>query len=303
LKNPAVAALIPFLVHIMIDRSKRKVFVSNFVALGLAEQTEILAYADFMTGAPASVCEGLGVASLDLGSALALVVKNDPSHFFNRVGGFSVDRPPSSDDVARVGNFFRAHEVGRGAFMVAPLLLTPEWYGIAERAGLTPDRSYVKLVRDVEMVPTAGGFPALDPGLRVGRVGRDQAQEWGAVMMSGFGFTVPGMVEAAAACVGRPDWHQYAVWEEDRIVAVGSIFVNGECADMFGGATLAGARGRGAQSALLTARIMAAREAGCRWIVAETGSESPGEHNSSLHNMQRAGFRPLYERLTWLWRG
>lgn len=86
-------------------------------------------------------------------------------------------------------------------------------------------------------------------------------------------------------------------------MAVGSIFVNGECADMFGGATLAGARGRGAQSALLTARIMAAREAGCRWIVAETGSESPGEHNSSLHNMHRAGFRPLYERLTWLWQG
>lgn len=176
--------------------------MSDSVSLGLAEQTEILAYADFMTGAPTSVCEGLGIASLDLGSVLALVVKNDPSNFFNRAGGFSVDRPPSSDDVAKVGDFFRTHGVGRGAFMVAPPLLSPEWYGITERAGLTPDRSYVKLVRDVAMVPPAGDFPSLDPGLRVGRVGRDQAQEWGAVMMSGFGFAVPGMVEAAAACVG-----------------------------------------------------------------------------------------------------
>jgi GNAT superfamily N-acetyltransferase len=71
---------------------------------------------------------------------------------------------------------------------------------------------------------------------------------------------------------------------------------------MFGGATLPEARGRGAQSALLTARVRAATGEGCRWLVAETGAEGPGEHNPSLHNMVRVGFEPLYERANWLWR-
>jgi GNAT superfamily N-acetyltransferase len=79
-------------------------------------------------------------------------------------------------------------------------------------------------------------------------------------------------------------------------------FANGECADMLGGATLPQERGRGAQSALLTARARAAQAAGCRWLVAETGAEDPGDHNTSLRNLRRTGFEPLYERTTWLWR-
>lgn len=43
--------------------------------------------------------------------------------------------------------------------------------------------------------------------------------------------------------------------------------------------------------------------AGCRWLVAETDAEGSGDHNTSLHNMLRTGFEPLYERVTWLWRG
>ena len=142
---------------------------------------------------------------------------------------------------------------------------------------------------------------ALDPGLRVGLVEPHQAHEWATVMMTTFGFTTPGMIDMAASCVGRPNWRQYAVWDGERIIAVGSIFINGECADMFGAATLPEGRGRGAQSALLTARARAAQAAGCRWLVAETGAEGPGDHNTSLQNMLRAGFEPLYERVTWLW--
>jgi hypothetical protein len=37
-------------------------------------------------------------------------------------------------------------------------------------------------------------------------------------------------------------------------------------------------------------------------LVAETGAEGPGEHNASLHNMLRAGFERLYERVSWRWR-
>jgi GNAT superfamily N-acetyltransferase len=273
------------------------------VPLGQAELTEIAAYVDFAAGAPAPVREVLGIGSLRVGSALALAIREDPSRFFNRAGGFSAAEPITADVVAHVCDFYREQGVPQGAFMIAPPLLPSDWASTAAKSRLTEGFRFVKLGCDVETaVAAADGVAALDPGLRAGPVEPGHAREWATVMMATFGFTTPAMTDMAASCVGRPSWRQYAVWEGERIIAVGSIFVHGDCADMFGGATLPEARGRGAQSALLTARARAAQAAGCRWLVAETGAEGPGEHNTSLRNMLRAGFEPLYERVTWLWR-
>ncbi|WP_424533522.1 GNAT family N-acetyltransferase [Sphaerisporangium viridialbum] len=273
------------------------------VPLSLAEQTEIAAYVDFVTGAPTPVREALGIGSLSVGSALALAVREDPSHFFNRAGGFGEGEPITADVMARVCDFCRKQGVSQGAFMIAPPLLPPDWASAVAQLDLTTGRRYVKLGCDTETTLSAGdGIAPLDPGLRVGMVEPHQANEWATVMMTAFDFNTPGMVDMAASCVGKPNWRQYAVWDGERIIAVGSIFINGECADMFGGATLPEGRRRGAHSALLTARVRAAKAAGCRWLVAESGAENSGDHNTSLHNMLRTGFEPLYERVTWLWR-
>ena len=271
---------------------------------GLAEQTEIRAYFHFVTDAPPPVRESLGIGSLRVGPALALTIREDSSRFFNRAGGFGIDEPITADVLAQVCDFYREQGVPQGTFMIAPSLLPPDWATTADKLNLTEGRRFAKLGCDIETALSSApdGVAALDAGLRVGPVEPHHAQEWATVMMPASGFTTPGLIDMAAACVGKPNWRQYAVWEGERIIAVGSIFVNGECADMFGGATLPESRGRGAQSALLTARARAARAAGCRWLVAETGAESPGDHNTSLRNMFRAGFEPLYERVTWMWR-
>ncbi|MFJ5212405.1 N-acetyltransferase [Streptomyces nigra] len=273
------------------------------VPIGLAEQTEIKAYEDFVTGAPASVREAIGIESLRVDPAVAIAIRDDPSRFFNRAGGFAAAESLSMDVLERVCDFYREQRLLQGALMIAPPLLPSDWAITADKLGLVQGSRFVKLACDVETaLSAADGVADLRPGLRVDRVGPEHADEWANIMMTTFGFTTPGMIEMAASCVCRPNWHQYAVWDEERIIAVGSVFINGECADMFGGATLAEGRGRGAQSALLTARARAAQAAGCRWIVAETGAEAPGSHNTSLHNMLRLGFEPLYERVTWLWR-
>ncbi|MCX5355651.1 N-acetyltransferase [Streptomyces mirabilis] len=268
----------------------------------LAEQTEIRAYVDFVTGAAAPVREALGIDSLRAGSALALAIREDTSRFFNRAGGFGTDEPITVDVLAQVCDFYRERGLLQGALMVAPSLLPPDWAATADELNLGPGNRLVKLGCDIESALFAtDGVAALDPGLRVEMVEAHHAYEWATVMMTTFGFTTPGLIDMAASSVGRPNWRQYAVWEGERIIAVGSVFFNGLCANMFGGATIPEGRGRGAQSALLTARARAALAAGCRWLVAETGAEGPGDHNTSLHNMLRAGFEPLYERLTWLW--
>ncbi|MCM3298361.1 N-acetyltransferase [Streptomyces sp. NPDC058947] len=277
--------------------------MTTTVPFGLAEQTEIAAYTDFVAGAAAPLREALGIGSLHVGSALALAIREDPSRFFNRAGGFGAGEPITVDVVAQVCDFYRRQAVSQGAFMVAPPLQPPHWAATADKVNLTPGNRFVKLGCDIEStLSAADGVAALDPGLRVGPVEPHHAQEWATVMMTTFGFTTPGVIDMAASCVGRPNWRQYAVFEDERIIAVGSVFFNGLCADVFGGATLPEGRGRGAQSALLTARARAALAAGCRWLVAETGAEGSGDHNTSLHNMLRAGLEPLYERLTWLWR-
>jgi GNAT superfamily N-acetyltransferase len=273
------------------------------VPLGLAEQTEIGAYVDFATGAPPPVREALGIGSLRVGSVLALAIREDPSRFFNRAGGFGAGEPVTVDVLAQVREFYREQGLLQGAFMIAPPLLPPDWAATAAKLNLTKGSRYAKLGCDIETaLSAADGVAALDPRLRVGLVEPRQAHEWAAVMMTTYGFTMSDMADMATSCVGRPNWQQYAVREGEQIIAVGSIFINGECADMFGAATLPEGRGRGAQSALLTVRARAAQTAGCRWLVAETGAEGPGDHNTSLRNMLRAGFEPLYERVTWLWR-
>ncbi|MEU1268119.1 GNAT family N-acetyltransferase [Streptomyces sp. NPDC005799] len=275
--------------------------MSRVVPVGLAEQTEILAYVDFMSGAPTPLRQALGVNALSVGPASVLAVRQDASGFFNRAGGFDDRESVTEDVVGEVCDFYRRQGVSQGAFMIGPPLLPPDWASTAKRWNLTEGGRYTKLwcETDVASAPTSGVTP-LASGLRVGPVEPHQAQEWATVMMTTFGFGTPGMIDTAASCVGRPNWRQYAVWEGERIIAVGSVFLNGDCADMFGGATLPEGRGRGAQSALLTARTRAARDAGCRWLVAETGAQGPGEHNTSLHNMLRTGFEPLYDRVTWL---
>jgi GNAT superfamily N-acetyltransferase len=62
------------------------------------------------------------------------------------------------------------------------------------------------------------------------------------------------------------------------------------------GATLAKYRGRGAQSAILAARIEDARKQGCPTVVTETGELEEGRPSSSYRNILRAGFREAFVR-------
>ncbi len=55
-------------------------------------------------------------------------------------------------------------------------------------------------------------------------------------------------------------------------------------------------RGRGAQSALLAARIDRARQIGLELVVTETGAPEHGEPGPSYRNILRAGFEPAYVR-------
>lgn len=80
--------------------------------------------------------------------------------------------------------------------------------------------------------------------------------------------------------------------DDDQVVAVGGLMVQRGVGYLGWGSTREDHRGEGAHSALIRARLMAAKQAGCRLIVAE----SLGMLTTSLGNLERAGFQIAYER-------
>ena len=126
--------------------------------------------------------------------------------------------------------------------------------------------------------------------------------QWASVVLRGFGMPEEHLAPMIAASVRDPGFRPFAAWDGTEMVAAANLFVHGAVGALNTGATLPTHRGRGAQSALLAARVAAAAAAGCRWVTAETGRADPGSVNPSLNNLLRLGLTPLYERRNWVWR-
>lgn len=76
----------------------------------------------------------MGIGSLHVGSTRALAIREDPSHFFNRAGGFGSDSPIAIDDLVPVCDFYREQGVAQGSFMIDTVPTTTT----TDRAALEP---------------------------------------------------------------------------------------------------------------------------------------------------------------------
>jgi GNAT superfamily N-acetyltransferase len=269
----------------------------------LTEKAEAEAYYSFEAGTPAGIQAAMGMQLERIGGGVVLAVRNDPTRFWSKVIGLGFDEPVTTALLQRVLGFYTDRGVSATVIQIAPSVLPADWPDICAKLHITPGGPpVVKLAGDISAAVAGRRGPGLGPGLRVGPVSAGQAAEWAAVMCGVFGFPLENQAEMAAASVGPPDWRAFAVWDDHRIVATAALHIFEKTGHLFGGATIPAARGRGAQSALIEARVQAAREAGCQWVIGETGAEAPGQHSASLHNMMRAGLQVRYERQNWTWR-
>jgi GNAT superfamily N-acetyltransferase len=99
-----------------------------------------------------------------------------------------------------------------------------------------------------------------------------------------------------AALAGRPDWHCFLAYDRDEPVAGAMLFASAGTGWVGVAATRVEYRGRGAQRALLAARIERGRKLGLERLVTETGAPEGGEPGPSYRNILRAGFEPAYVR-------
>ncbi|MFF5148059.1 GNAT family N-acetyltransferase [Streptomyces sp. NPDC013157] len=242
-----------------------------------------------------------GLDSTRLGGGVVLAMRDDPSDYWSKALGFGFDEPVTLPLMEQVIAFYRERGVRRATIQLAPSVIPDNWSAMCEKLGIEGGHAIRKLAVDIDSAVSASARAKLDEGLEVGPVGPAEAAAWAEMLPRAMGMPAQGAQEMAAASVRRPGWHPFAVREAGAIVAIATLRTAGEVGSFFAGCTLPEARRRGAQSALIAARVRAARDAGCRVLVVETFDEPPGTHNSSYHNLLRAGFTMRYSRRNWIW--
>ncbi|MGH3169570.1 MAG: GNAT family N-acetyltransferase [Trebonia sp.] len=272
------------------------------IPAALIERVEAEAYAEFSASAATTARDALGTRQLRIGGGVALAMPYDSSGFFSKTIGLGFAEPITAQLLSQIIEFYREQGMPSASLRIAPRSVPADWAGICAKLGLREEPpGEVKLVGDLRTLAAGSGPVRLDAGLRVVQISPGQVEEWARVMFEGYGLPVDPHHEMAIGVYGKPGWYSFAVLEGDAIIAAANLYVHGSVADLFGSATLPKARRRGAQSALIAARIATARDAGCTWLLGDTDAEGPGEHNSSLHNMLRAGLDFRYLRQNWTW--
>ena len=225
-------------------------------------------------------------------SAGALAMFDGPRSPLTQTFGLGLQSCPSPDQFDTIERFFR----DRGAVVnheTSPLADAALIPALAGR-GYRPIEYSTVLYRPAALPP-----PAVNPAIRVTHPGVADTARWADIAAEGWGNENPqlgafvrnmGRTQAAAA-----GFHAFVAEEEGRGIAAGSLFIREGTALLAGASTIPSARRRGAQLALLAARLQYAVDCGCdlAMIVAFPGS-------GSQRNAERHDFRVAYTRVKWM---
>ena len=104
-------------------------------------------------------------------------------------------------------------------------------------------------------------------------------------------YELPEAVEPRLARLHQTGWRCWVAFDGDEPAGAGALFAAERVAYLGFAGTLPAHRGKGAQSALLAARLQAAEQLGCDVVVTETGERRGDRPSNSYRNILRAGFR------------
>lgn len=241
----------------------------------------------------ARISPGLGACWLVAGGAYAM---------FDGVGspltqtfGLGLFEPVTADVLDRIEGFFSSrgadtfHEVSPLADPSALALLNARGYRPCEFTSVTvqplaPEQDPPAVTSTIGSFVVRVATPGdLDTWARTALRGWSEFPEV-IDFMEGFGPTAAGAEDARAFLA-----------ELDRVpVATGMLAMHDGVALLAGASTVPEARGRGAQRALLQARLRYAAASGCRLAMM---CAAPG--GGSQRNAERSGFRVAYTRIKW----
>ncbi len=231
---------------------------------------------------------GIGAAHTRVAGVSAMF--DGPDSPLTQTFGLGLSGVHDAADYQAIENFF----LGRSAPVhheVSPLA-HPDTLVQLNARGYQPVEISTVLVR-----PTS--LPVADKkNVLVRKIGPDEGPLWSRSAGEGWSSEsaeLAGFIEAfGRVMVQAAGVHCFLAEIEGRPVATGALGLAGDVALLAGASTVPSARRRGAQLALLAARLefAAARGADLAMMVAQPGS-------ASQRNAERQGFRTAYTRTKW----
>jgi hypothetical protein len=234
-----------------------------------------------------------GEPQLEVEGALCTCLEATPgSALFNRALGVGLAQPATEAGLDEIDTFFSVRGLAYG-IPLTPDAEPPELPAMLEARGFRRGYAWTKFSHPAERAPQPTG------ALRVEELGADRADIFADVFSRAYG--TPDVVRPALERLpGSADWHCFVAFDGQEPAATGALFVTGSVAWLGAAGTLPEQRRRGAQNALLAARIAAGIAARCTTLVTETGEPVDGEPGGSYRNLVRAGFEPRYVRQNYL---
>jgi GNAT superfamily N-acetyltransferase len=257
----------------------------NDAALELIEAD---GYGEMFRAAPDSVRRAHGIDVCEVAGATCILLGAVPGQLMlNRVNGLGLRGPVADAHLDEIDAFFRSGGT-QYAIGVSPLASPDLAARLAER-GFRPGYAWMKFRRGVEPPPT------IETTLRVEQVGADRADAFGTIVARGFG--LPDFAaEWFAAVAERPPFRLFLACDGDEPAGAGALFVGDGVGWLGAAATLPEHRRKGAQGAVLAARIRVARELGLRALATETGERTADRPSGSYRNILRLDFEEQYVR-------
>jgi hypothetical protein len=187
----------------------------------------------------------------------------------------------------RVEAFFLRHEA-QSRVTVCPLA-DPSLRELLAARAYALQGFFSILMAETTLSPTRPAHATIE----VREVG--PADEWRWLQTVGTGFAEGGAADPIIPLI-RPTFHSssarsFLAWLDGEPAGGGTVIFHEGVAEFCSASTVPWARGRGVQTALIHARLAAARHAGCDLALVITASAAP-----SQRNVERLGFQLAYTR-------
>jgi GNAT superfamily N-acetyltransferase len=248
-------------------------------------------YEDMHAAADGSLREQLKLGGHEVGSAFVSVAGALPASaiVMNIAYGLGLEEEATREQLAEIVEYYAAAQAQRYFIQSHPEATPAELPDWLAQHSLLPTRGWMMFSRAREAPPR------ISTSLDVRPAAKDDARAFARICCDAF-----DLGEQAepwfARLVGRPGWHVYMSFAGDEPAGTGVFFIEGDLAYFSFGATVPKFRGRGGQGAVLSARIQAALDLGCRVMATCTGEDVAGDPQHSYNNIMRAGFQPRYVR-------
>jgi hypothetical protein len=259
-----------------------------------AERAERAALSDIHRSAPADLRTRLGLELRAVDGALVSIAHRSPTILFNRTVGLGLAHPADRETVDRVVERYDRAGLDRYFLQIDPWAAPQDLSDWMCAAGLEPyHRAWAKFERGCEPAPGAS------TDLQVREIGPEHAEDFGRIAAVGFELEKV-WIPALAGLVGRPGWHVYLSFENDRPAGCGALRIHDGVGWLDWAATLPEFRRRGSQGALIARRISDGISLRCEAFATSTGEEVDGDAQHSYHNIERFGFRRTHARANWV---